>query len=154
VILLVALISFASPLYHCSMISLAVALCHRTSILIFFSIHFHKTNGKHAESSQHEMLLLLTFVFYHHFFKIIVLCVPGGKKGQYLLSLLIEHASIYIFIIFAILWQVNLLRMQVPFVFSYLLEKKSCCCWIGMLRLYTHTQLYGHGWNGLSFLWS
>jgi len=41
--------------------------------------------------------------------------------GQYLLSLLIEHACIYIFIIFAILWQVNLLRMQVPFVFSYLL---------------------------------
>ena len=46
-----------------------------------FSIHFHKTNGKHAESSQHEILLLLTFVFYHHFVKIIVLCVPGGKKG-------------------------------------------------------------------------
>jgi len=63
------------------MISLAIALCHRISILIFFSIHFHKTNGKHAESSQHEIILLLTFVFYHHFFKIIVLCVPGGKNG-------------------------------------------------------------------------
>ena len=85
----------------------------------------------------------------------------AGKRGQYLLSLLIEHASIYIFIIFAILWQVNLLRMQVPFVFSYLLEKKvaaagSECLGYIYIQLCSHliSELCGHGSNRLSFLWS
>ena len=71
------------------------------------------------------------------FLKLLSSVSQEGKTGQYLLSLLIEHASIYIFIIFAILWQVNLLRMQVPFVFSYLYScvhilSLSCVVMVGM----------------------
>lgn len=141
-ILLVALISFASPLYHCSMISLAVALCHRISILIFFSIHFHKTNGKHAESSQHEILLLLTFVFYHHFFKIIVLCVPGGKNGAIPFKPF-DRTCLYLYIYYICHSLAGQFVKDASAVCIFLpLREKSCCCWIGMLRFYIYTVVF------------